>query len=733
MNGSRSSPDLDFSVFNHARGQEGILLKNSQPSSGRRSGSGSQTKLENYRNTAPVARRLSSIKPRHVSANSGNFALADSPHHYVPDISRQSIPLAASRLAVSSDQLVVRPEKEIMRDAHVPTRKAKAEDSFESRRQDLLRRQDWVGLANSKPAKIDFTDPRDRHLIGKRRQLEDIDQYSHQPKRPKRHVRQHYGVETSSVGDISIKIGHTKYAGYRHEKSVTPPYEEDSVTGMVEEMLFDDDQKVAQPMIHYETDNGRSHQNPHNSPSILVQRPPTEIGGGTGSLQTSWAGISPRSNSTHLMADGRSAGESSEVGGYEALPTQRGSRCESEHQNPAWDHADVEPNMEHNTWVNVPGLPLVFGDDSQKPIEISSDNASDDDSVTSSSLQNAVEEIRPASDGSSYSRAQGVFQDSIDVIAPKISDEPLLTTGSVSFTETILESREKEVKQLVQGDPDATPQSRTISVPMQASLSSGIANAPELPEALPAVSEAPKQPASPAKELSPPKREAWKEPSLMDEELIWRRFVFGDEAESLDDNEPKKPAKLHDLGSSDSLLLTNPSESPGPSSLSAQASSGPVAARLHPCGSAIFYSDSGEAAEDLSLASSDRILPSAQVEVSSPATDEPNQRYPHTSIVAHASTSSSPLRSHQMATSPSSDELAVTPRRPTFYFKKPSRYIGAQHEVPKAVHLGQRHRMKGGRKAKDPAALKENGRVTARLEEQGVEYEDEDEDDILDS
>ena len=189
LNGSRSSPDLDFSVFEHARGQEGIPPRTSHSSLvGRRSRKGSQTQLENYRNTAPVARRLGSIKPRHASSKSDSFAPTESRHHYAPDISRQSIPLPASRLSVSSDQLAERLEKEVIRDPHLSTKKTITEDNFESRRQDLLRRQDWVGLANSRPAKIDFTDPSDRHLIGKRRQLGDKDRPNHQPKRLRHHV-----------------------------------------------------------------------------------------------------------------------------------------------------------------------------------------------------------------------------------------------------------------------------------------------------------------------------------------------------------------------------------------------------------------------------------------------------------------------------------------------------------------------------------------------------------------
>ena len=500
---------------------------------------------------------------------------------------------------------------------------------------------------------------------------------------------------------------------------------------MVEEMLFDEDQISARTYVNITTwKTLSSHQNAHDSQSISMQRPPTEIGGDSESLHTSWAGFSPGSTSTHVMTDGRLAGENSEEGGHDALRTQRGSPNESGHQNPTWDHADAEQDLKQNVWIEVPGLPLIFGDDSQKPIEISSDSASDSNSVGSSSSQKVVEENRPASDGLTNTPAQGPFQDCIDIIAPEITDKPLLTTDKVGFRDTSLDSTRN---QLVTRDDDVKPQPRTLSAQMQASRSSIIANAPELPEALPAVPEAPKQPVSPAKELLPPNREAFKEPSFVDEELIWRRFVFGDEAENLDDNEPKKPAKLHELVSSESMLLTDPSESPGRSSLSVQASSGSVAARAHRPDSSNSNYDSGEAAADLLLANSDRSFPSAQVEVSLPGNDEPNQRPLQSSIVAHASTSSSPSRPHQMATSPSSDELAMTPRQPTFYFKKPSRYIGAQHEVPQAVYLGQKPRMKGGRNAKNAAVEKESGKSTATLEEQGVEYEDEDEDEILDA
>ena len=101
------------------------------------------------------------------------------------------------------------------------------------------------------------------------------------------------------------------------------------------------------------------------------------------------------SNNVQLMADRRSAGESSELGRQKDLPTQKGSRNGPEHRNETSDHADPEQDL---AWNDAPGLPLIFGDESQKPIEISSDSGSDNDLSTSSRLQEIVEESLPESD-----------------------------------------------------------------------------------------------------------------------------------------------------------------------------------------------------------------------------------------------------------------------------------------------------------------------------------------------
>ena len=211
-----------------------------------------------------------------------------------------------------------------------------------------------------------------------------------------------------------------------------------------------------------------------------------------------------------------------------------------------------------------------------------------------------------------------------------------------------------------------------------------------------------------------------------DEEMIWRNFVFGNDSENVD-HEPEKPlGRQIDSPTNNSSLHTELLGRSGQSSLSVQASSVPASRPRFELRSTSLEIDPvhQEASSSIAVTTSDRTFSSSVAEGSLTTIGAHNQNGPQSSLIAHAPVSSSPLRPGHLATSPSSDELAVTPRQPTFFFKRPSRYVGSQHDVPTTIHIGQGSKGKRGRQPKATLCQKEKGRTDADADAQDAEDDD---------
>lgn len=690
LNGPRSSPDLDFSIFDHATKIAKPGSKRSNDIPAHETGDSSQRRLEGYNQLVPVVHRLDNIRPRQNPYDS-----ASPQHPPATSASRKVIhPSSAGHQYGRSD---------------IPSEPAKlatdAEDSFEARRQELLHREDWVGLANTKPAKIQFTNVEDRQLIGKRRRVEGAEHGLHPQRTLKRRAIQHHAQESSDFGDISVRIGSQVWEG--RENEMLPLCQARSSSGTFDDMLFDnDDIGIGSARS---LDQGQSRTHPYQVEPALAPRSRVEGTEASDSLQSSWNGFSPQSNSTHhiLLEDDFRA--NCEAG---PITTQEGSSTGHPRRRiPLLDAANTARSPEENPWAGVPGLPLVFEDRPQTPIEISSNSSSESDwgpPLEHTSRSGQVHHVNQ-------------WQSDLSLQERKHDEERLPVTHSPPFLPP-------------ERDENAEPESRyadIISGPQQSAES--IIEAPlamstekqgtEMPEALPAVHRTVeyKQPTSTQENqvrLPPPGENALGNSlSLVDdEEMIWRNFVFGNESESVDDDEPEKPLRRQvDSPTNESSLLTEASERSGQSSLSVQASSVPVPRSRSQPGSTSLEADSvhQEASSSIAVATSDRTFPSSVAEVSSTTVGAQNQNGPHSSLIVHASASSSPLRSGHLATSPSSDELAVTPRQPTFFFKRPSRYVGSQHDVPATIRIGQGSKGKRGRQPKAALGQKEKGRTDA--------------------
>ncbi|KAL8792957.1 MAG: hypothetical protein Q9195_004454 [Heterodermia aff. obscurata] len=693
LNGPQSSPKLDFSGLDHANGQDGPPRKRLHHALGRRSKSSSQTKLESYKHIAPLAFQLSTIKPRHDPLNSHHNKPSSLRRRHKPDTSPQSPSLSYSGFKEPHSQPFASVGKDTTRDPHVPPNFVAAQDSFESSRQAVLRKQDWVGLANSRPAKIQFIDAKDRLLIGKRRRLEDTDAERYQHRKPKRNVIPYHGQAPSSIGDISVRIGHLDRPGHEQQHSMASSHQDGSVADSVDEMLLDNDCLSAQSVQSYNQGKSPRRQKSDISPLLPKRTTPIERQDYSGSVQISWAGFSPRSNGNAMPAQENPASEINDTGASGTTPAQGEIRKRSQVTGSAHDRVNAPKSLEQKAWMHAPGLPLIFKGSPQKPIDISSDSSSEAYSTTPSNSQIIVEKIDPKIHKRLDLQLHETSQEQkLELTAPPMNDKS--TLAAITVRETLLEPTQEQERQSYLRAPNVILQPRTMIPPAQTNdtMKVPITKVPELIDSLPAVSEVSKELEKPAKNLLSPIQGTTGGSSLADEELIWRKFVFGDNfiyEEGADENEPKKPPKRTGSASNESSLLTALSESPGRSSLSAQASSASVGA--HRLGSTHTNRDlrQTEAAATFSSTDSDISFPSLQAEASLPTTDEAGQHVPLSSIIAHASTSSSPSRSHQLAPSLSADELATTPAKPTFYFRKPSRYMGTQLNGSAAVQLGK--------------------------------------------
>ena len=727
LNGPQSSPNLDFSGLDHAGGIDGPPKKRSCHPSSRHSKSSSQTRLESYEHIAPLAHRLSSIRPRHDSLNIRRTKPTDSRRRHKHETARKSPSLSFSRITETHNQPYASHGKDIIRDPHVPSSNVVAQDSFESSRQDLLRKRDWVGLANSKPAKIQFIDAKDRHLIGKRRRLEGTDGGNVQHKKPRSNAMQYHRQESSSIGNISVRIGESSH-GHQHPK--TPPLPDGSVADSVDEMLLENDCPSERSIQSHNKGKSQTHQSLNISPLRSTQTIPFAGREDAGSAQTSWAGFSPLSNSNVMLAHGNPAREINDTGASDTFPAQGEIRKWPEVISPAQDRANTSKSLEQKAWMDVPGLPLIFEGTPQKPIDISSDSSSEIYSATPSNSQITLEKMSPVIDKRfDLQRDENFQEQKLELTRPQTND--ISTLPATSVKETLLEPTEKQTRQSYPGASDIMPQPRNI-IPAQLHDARGVltAKVPELMDNLPAVSEASKRLEKLAKDALPPAQGDTSGPSLADEELIWRRFVFSDSNSYADEKEPEKPPKRTGPASKESSLIATLSESPRRSSLSVQASSTSVAA--HRLGSTDANRDplQTEAAATLSYTDSDMSFSSRQAEASLPASDEISQHAAISSVIAHASASSSPSRSHQLATSPSTDELATTPQQPTFYFRKPSRYIGAQLNGSVAVHLGQRQKERNSQGPTAAFARNSSRKVGTKP---GEEEEEASEDEIIET
>ncbi|KAL2057287.1 hypothetical protein ABVK25_002340 [Lepraria finkii] len=181
-----------------------------------------QTTLDDFKNTGMLVRKLESLKPRSNKRKRTPFKQEQSNSQTQPEShhkGRSASPIVISSQSSSSSSsqsshkaTVTQVQSPASSSSSVPSH-----TSIEAKRHQLLQMQDWVGVEckHSKPVHMQFTDARDRDMIGRRRRIKKPISYlqatHHQPVRRRDHLEEPRGLASPdqhfSVGQMSIRIG----------------------------------------------------------------------------------------------------------------------------------------------------------------------------------------------------------------------------------------------------------------------------------------------------------------------------------------------------------------------------------------------------------------------------------------------------------------------------------------------------------------------------------------------
>jgi len=714
LSASASSPEFDPAIFKdagkrHSRPQQDTCRKAT------RQKHQTQTRLEAYDNVAPVVRKLASIRPYksyaspHSGSTYGRTSLGlrvQAPHPSQPHVEGADHSFRPN-VAQHDTSKVQLPHPD------------PSTGSFEAKRQDLLRRADWVGLANTKPVEIQFSTAKERDRIGKRRRLDSAEQKLPQSQLNKQHrlaynlyedrrPPQRYRQPSSSLGDISVRIGDSEEGHNTCSRGPANPAKQYWYGSTPDEILFDRELSI-QGSVHGHDMELTARLHPTVTETSSVSARHSQANGRTtpASMQTSWAGFSPWAEVEDMM-----------------IPVKQ-EPDPDEHKMNLREAAPVghAPHLNDKPWAGILGLPLIFSSNSQEPIEVSS--GSDSASVIES------EHYAPVQDETNGTTATRNYQ----VTASKTDHNVRAHGELVSFKSsrrTECESpwpkwpfhESADVQELSAGAANRRAESlgleeETSDIPVQMRTYT----APEPKMSSMSWWVADKESRTPAKTLETPKNVSAvraaapsppmppRSPTPADEELIWRKFVFGssdaDPGWTLEDptsNLPIPNTKSADHSSSptttsnlkqSSLLTEAPSSShplistttirsssPDHYSLAAQPS---TTQSLHP-----FDSTSS------SYFTTTPSLPSHPLRSPS-QTLSPSK----SSLQAQAPASTSPPRTQHTRPSLSSDELATTPARPTFVFRKPARYVAREGDGLGRIHLGRGTGGRGRRRARE--------------------------------
>ncbi|KAI4229264.1 MAG: hypothetical protein L6R36_001012 [Xanthoria steineri] len=682
LNGRPSPPHIDLSIFREAE-SDGTMPRGGTPSAPipRRE---RQMTLGDFESLRPVVKQLRSLRP-----------------HRSPKTTPRSQRLTSPQGAAEGATELTPPT---------------IVDELEAKRRELLATFDWVGLEKMKPVKMHFTNAEDRDLIGKRRLVKDshaaetarVLQHRRRPLAnayDKLNITRARSQSVSSPGKISIHIGSSpkvSSAARRHDKGSNGG--DGSRAPASDEMLLDDQESstgaegastLAKNAVRRSTNtsddmlfgpassDGASPMafGPTASEPLLQRQALSSLGNmfSRGSepeytfkaRELDDATDDPRSprrrdtHSTHVRDPEESTAlrpsvirrrlNPNEVPilEYPEMNRDRGSHSRAEHRAPC----RVDVNRRSGQMMQ----PFPSSSTGRRAHETCS---------AQTKVQDFIEPLPPARFpvGNSWDIPEhGRFNtQEIKAIAERGHEN----------TSRPQDIRKEQQRRTHIANVPKPPTPHSPAPPDQDDNVNTGAHAPSLPPAL--------EPRSPNSEKEEEKPQAPADPSPEEDELLWRKFVFGTE-DPANDWIFGEEAVAEPQVESKAQRMTNSSSPLQPIFNAADVSPG---TRNHDSPQTHTQTQPSllvEASSSPSAPFSPNDLQSIQTNPSQPHPSSGDPPETQHSIQAQASTS--PLQ----ASNTSSDPLSYSPSRllqPPVTFRKPDRYVGESQKSVRPVRLG---------------------------------------------
>ncbi|MCJ1374377.1 hypothetical protein MMC20_005609 [Loxospora ochrophaea] len=189
---------------------------------------GSQHVLDEFETTAPLAKRLSSLRPRQASRKRMNSKSprrerresSQSPFH-ASSTKEQTFRRAPKDHEIKDQELRERSvgylsNRQQTSRLEKEERSTNSQQYMEAKRRELLARMDWTGVAISKPVRMNFPSVQERQQVGKRRRLTDAEREACREMSKRRFqpsyretdaLRRMPRYDNAMDEDISVRIG----------------------------------------------------------------------------------------------------------------------------------------------------------------------------------------------------------------------------------------------------------------------------------------------------------------------------------------------------------------------------------------------------------------------------------------------------------------------------------------------------------------------------------------------
>ncbi|KAL8777500.1 MAG: hypothetical protein Q9213_007843, partial [Squamulea squamosa] len=283
LNGRPPPQPIDISIFEDVKTDDTVPRSTTTAPHLRRERPSTQMTLEEYEGLRPVVEQLQSLRPRHSSERTPQSHCFQSCSRLRSSEYHQAKPLQRLKANCHGSTGIQGLNVKGARSNAARSTSPPIYEGLDAKRRELLGTFDWVGLEKMKPVRMKFANTEDRDLIGKRRVVKSthgsetlgMKQY----RRPLINAHEKLNMMRansrllSSPGKISIHIGsahRSSSAGHRRTKNSDRGDNQQALTS--DEMLFDDQGSFKAAMGAPASSQNALFQSTSNSDEMLFDR-----------------------------------------------------------------------------------------------------------------------------------------------------------------------------------------------------------------------------------------------------------------------------------------------------------------------------------------------------------------------------------------------------------------------------------------------------------------------------